>query len=711
MSNLAINDAGDVLVYDGSAWKPAPTAQNDAGDKVVFDGSAWKPLGALVGATKGSKAQGRSDAAANAFGQGVTFGGGDELSAGVRAVFPKFSNWMMEPSPWQKAAGQVGQTVSTAPTQDQRYDEELARQRGQTKADSAAYPVMTTGANIAGNLTGAAALSAIPGVGALMRGGPSLIGNIAKGAGTGAALGGAQGYLEGEGDNRTGGGVLGAGIGATVGGVLPVAGAVAKAGYERVAPWLLKQISKGADAVTPTTIPKSLSAAAPDGGSPVARDSLAATIAETSRGAAGKIEQDAATKRLALEISRSGGTGQVRNRLGELGEGAFIADANKGTERLANLGASLPGEAPDKYAAAYGQRNRATGQRFVGAMGDEANVPAVADAQKFLQAYKSQTGSELYDPVLRNGKFNISPEMREVMQRTPAIQETMDQITAEAAKYGKDLTPAEVAHLVKQTLNKNTEAAFAGGKAINKDMVRSAGDSWEQALWAANPGIKEADTAYAKVASLPDWLDRGQNFMRSGQGDAAINVSPAALAADIPGATPHQLQALRVGSSNVMRDAASSGPEATRRLAKSIDSNDLMRQKLVEIYGPEAADRLMSRSAAELQFARGNQAVNGGSQTAQRLATQADEAALSIPQGGSGTPASLVQALLNGYAKVRQPSEAVRSRLADLLANPDPAMNAETLRLVQAILDQQKRGRPFSAGTSAAAAGSVGGPQ
>jgi hypothetical protein len=264
--------------------------------------------------------------------------------------------------------------------------------------------------------------------------------------------------------------------------------------------------------------------------------------------------------------------------------------------------------------------------------------------------------------------------------------------------------------MVKQALNKNSEAAFASGKAVNKSMVGNTADDWEQALWAANPGIKEADTTYAKVASLPDWLDRGQNFMRSGQGDAAINVSPAALAADIPGATPHQLQALRVGSSNVMRDAASSGPEATRRLAKSIDSNDLMRQKLVEIYGPEAADRLISRSAAELQFARGNQAVNGGSQTAQRLATQADEAALSIPQGGSGTPASLVQALLNGYAKVRQPSEAVRSRLADMLANPDQTMNAETLRLVQSILDQQRRARPFSAGAAGAAGGSVTGP-
>lgn len=674
----------------------------------------FKSLDAWKAAASGRKPQGRSDAAANAFGQ--AFGAGDELSATVRAALPEFSNWMMRGPALQRDESIGGsptpQTVSTAPTQAARYDEELTRQRAQTKADAEAYPVLTTGANITGNVASTIALSALPGVRALMGGGGGLLANTAKGAVVGATLGGAQGFGEGEGgfDARLGHAVLPAAVGGVAGGVLPAVGKAGSYVYEKYAPGLLNKIAGVADSFTKTTVPKSLSAAATDGGSPVAMDSLAATIADRSRGAAGNIEGDAATRRLALEIERSGGTGQVRNRLAELGDGAFIADANKGTERLANLGASLPGEAPDKYARAYAQRNQQTGNRFIGAMGDDAERPTIVDTQKFLEKYRSAKGREIYDPVLRSGTFNISPEMDDLL-RVPAIRETMDQIIADAEKHGVKLGPAEAAHMVKQQLNKNTDAAFQSGKAVNKDFVLQAGDAWEQAIWAANPAIKEADTAYAKVASLPDWLERGQNFMRGGQSEAAVNVSPAALAADLPGATPHQMQAFRVGSSNVIRDAATSGPKATRRLADQISENGILQQKLTEIYGPEATDRLMKQSAAELAFARGNQNVNAGSQTAQRLASQADEAALSILQGGATSAASLVQMLLNGYAKARRPSEGVRSRLADLLANPDATANRETLALIDTILKQQASARPVRASVAGAAGGSTsGGP-
>jgi GDP-D-mannose dehydratase len=53
----------------------------------------------------------------------------------------------------------------------------------------------------------------------------------------------------------------------------------------------------------------------------------------------------------------------------------------------------------------------------------------------------------------------------------------------------------------------------------------------------------------------------------------------------------------------------------------------------------------------------------------------------------------------------------VRSRLADLLANPDAQANAETLRLIDAILKQQGSARFFSAGTSGAAGGSASSPR
>lgn len=666
----------------------------------------------FVAREKGSKPQGRSDAAANAFGQGATLGLGDEMAATVRAALPGFSNWMMRGPALQRDESIGGsptpQTVSTAPTYDQRYSDELTRQRGQTAADAKAYPAMTTGAGLAGTLATAGALSFLPGGQTLLGGGAtSLPGAMVRGAASGAALGGAQGFGEGEGglDERLKGAKTGAVVGGAVGGALPAVGSGLGYLYEKVAPSLLNKLADVGERFVPKGKAMPLSAAAPEGGQ-VPQDSWITSMVDTARNSATKTTDDAALRRLALEVDRSGGVGSIRDRLTDLGDGAFIADASRGTRRLAELGTMLPGEAGEKYTAAFNTRNAQTGPRFLSAMGDQANVPAIADAQRFLEAYKTSTGSKLYDPVLRSGDFNVSPEMQNLLETVPAIRDTMNQVIADGEKYGVKVGAAEAAHMVKRMLNQNADAAFQSGTAVNRGMVKSAGDAWEQALWAANPAIKEADTAYAKVASLPEWMQRGQDFMKSGQGEAAINVSPAALANDIPKATPEQMLSLRVGSSNVMRDAATQGPEATRRLAKSIADNQITQEKLTEIYGPEAADRLIKQSGTERLFQETRGRVLAGSPTAERLAAAADEAALSIPQGGGPTtPVSLLQAALTAYAKARQPSEGVRSKLADLLANPDARINAETLSLIEAILKQQGAARPFNAGISGAAGG------
>lgn len=692
------------------------------------------------------KAQGRSDAAANAFGQGATMGFGDELAATVRAALPEFSNWMMR-APFDGAltAGPVQnifttpddpqrgipgiqggetlytppqpsapQTVSTAPTYDQRYDDELARQRAQTRADAKEYPTLTTGSNLAGTLATAGALAFLPGGQTLLGGGAtSLPGAVARGAASGAALGGVQGFGEGEGgfDNRLRSAQLGAVVGGATGAVLPVAGSALGYAHEKFAPKVLNAIADAGERFVPKGPAINLSAAAPEGGQ-VAHDSWITRAVDAARNSATTTTEDAAMRRLALELERSGGIGAARERLTDLGEGAFIADTSRGARRLAEVGTMLPGEAGEKYTAAFTQRNAQTGPRFLSAMGDQAKVPSIYDTQRYLDAFKRQTGSELYDPVLRGGNFNVSPEMQRLLDSNPAIRETMDQIIAEGEKHGVQLGAAEAAHMVKRQLNQNADAAFQAGKAVNRTLVGNTGDAWERALWEANPAIREADTRYAQVASLPDWLERGGNFMRTGQGETAVGVSPAALAHDVPNATPEQLMSMRVGASNVMRDAATQGPDATRRLGKSIADNEILQQKLAEIYGPETADRLIKQGMTERTFQETRNRVLAGSPTAERLAAAADDAAVSIPQGAAPTtPASLVQFLLDKYQQVRQPSEAVRSRIADLLATSDAQANRETLRLAEELLRRQAAGRPVSAGVAGAAGGSMSSPR
>ena len=616
---------------------------------------------------------------------GITMGFGDEIGAATDAAT-------------QPVTGAIF-GGSQAPNYSDRYEQNLRSERGRAHDFAKDNPIASTTSGITGSVMGAANLPK-----ALYSGG-GLLANTLKGALTGGTLGGVQGFGEGEGgaENRLRNAVPGAIGGATVGAVIPPAGAGLGQLYEKFAPPILNKIADMAERFVPKAPAKSGSAAAPEGGM-VTQDSLATSLADTTRNTAAKVEDTAATSRLALEIARSGGVDKAKARLGDLGEGAFIADTSEGAKRLANVGFTLPGEAADKYKAAFGQRNKETGQRFIQTLEGDTKPPSAYEAQKYLAEYKTQTGREIYDPVLRTGEFRISPEMRDVMQKTPGVQEAMDQIMADAAKYNQNLTPAEVAHLIKQTMNKNTDAAFQSGKSVNKDMVRSAGDAWEKALWDANPGIKAADQEYAKVASLPDWLQKGRDFMRTGTSEAATEVSPSALAAELPGADAAQRQVFGVGATNTMRDSGMQGADATRRLAKTITQSQGMQEKLGEIFGPAKAESILRRSKAELDFADTAQNVTRGSQTAQRLASMGDDAALSMPS--SSSPASILRIVADQYSRIRAPSEAVRSKLADILANPNSASNAEALSLVEEILKRQAGQRSVNSGVAGYAGGS-----
>lgn len=653
----------------------APSAAPWQQDKLVNPPQEKKPLLQRAG----NYVRGLVDEAAN-LGTGLS----DEFGAAVDATIPT----------------QFLYPTSQAPNWSQRYEENLAGERGRMKQFREENPVASTAANITGAVVSAANLPKA------LYSGATLPMNIAKGVTSGAVLGGGQAFGEGEGgfENRMTGVPLGAGIGAALGGAAPVVGAAAGYAYNRFAPKIMNAIADKAEAFVPKVKPASLSAAAPDGGPGVAQDGLLTRLSDALRGGAEKVEGDAAMQRLAVELQRSGGTKQAAQKLDELGESAFLADTSKGATRLANVGYIMPGEASDKYAAAYANRNAETGKRFLKDMGPLADAPGTYNFNKFFEGYKSGKGKELYDPVLRSGKLNVTPELAELAQR-PSIKQALETVDGWAKAEGKALTEAERFHMVKQALNQNADAAFQSGKPVNKNMMGDTAADWERALWSANPEIQAADTAYAKIASVPEWRDRGQNLLKRGYSDDAVEASTDALAAELPKATSQQRAAATVGAANVMQDAAKAGPKATRRMAENITTNSELQGRLGELVDPAVVDQLMRGSKRELQFARGSQDVIGGSHSAQRVASLADDAALSIPQGGTPTPASLVQMLATGYHKLRQPSEAMRSRLADLLAEPNREVNAETLRLVEALLAQPSRARPFSAG----AAGSAGG--
>jgi hypothetical protein len=631
---------------------------------------------------------------------------GDEVKAGIRATFgPDLINRYRE---LDKKFGLPG-TAEPSKEADwkARYDEELIRARESAKKFGQENPALDTVSNVVGNVAGSAALLALPGGSSLAAMGPRVGVNALKGATAGAILGGAAGYGAGEGEgNRIDNALVGGGVGLVTGGALPVVGAGARQVYERAAPSVLRKTAGVAEKFVKRGNPNSLSAAAPDGTAGVALDSPATRLADAARNKALSIEDEAAIRRLAITMSGRHGPDAVQNRLNVLGKGAFIGDANKGTERLAYVTQANSDDAAESMMGNYLTRNSATGTRFKEVVPE---APAASSAEKFLKAYTTAEGQKIYDPVLRagGGKLNVTPELDDLTKR-PAIKEAFETVKAWEAEHGRAFTEAERYHRVKRALNANAQAKIDRGVAIDRDLVGGTADDWERALWAGNPEIKAADQTYAKVASLPEVFERGQNFAARGRGEAARNASPDALKSDLPQFTPDQRNVLAAGARSDMRRIASEGPDQTRALAKRLTDGDDMVARMQEILGPEVAERIVAAGNAERTFAEKFGNVMRGSPTAERNATLMRDQGIGPPM--SGDIMSVLRWARDSVDKLNTPSESVRRKLGDLLTNPDSAANAETIALVREYLSRRPATNALRAYAPGAAGNQASGP-
>ena len=134
---------------------------------------------------------------------------------------------------------------------------------------------------------------------------------------------------------------------------------------------------------------------------------------------------------------------------------------------------------------------------------------------------------------------------------------------------------------------------------------------------------------------------------------------------------------------------AQDGADVTRR----IFGNDLIRKKIAAAFNdPAAFDKFQQQMEAENQFAQTRNAVLKGSQTARRLAGQADmstpmaDAGRQLVSGNLGAAAG--SALKSATNYLMQPSQAQSAALGNLLFTPGEAGAAQ----LQKVLDGLKPG-------------------
>lgn len=674
----------------------------------------------------GVKAPTVQEGSQDALASGMLFNFGDEAGAAVRAtVGPAIKAGMKFVKGLDQKLGTdvgggaedfdkstMGQS-SDAPDWSARYTDELEKSRAKNAIFEAQHPAMATASNVLGNVAGTAGMVAAlpPAVGtALFTRGASGVGNVLKGAAVGGTLGGVAGYGAGEGDNRLTNALMGGGFGAAVGGAIPPAAAIGRSVMESapgryVSEKIVSPALRGVSSVFGGNAPKSLSAAAADGGIP---PSLLETLADKT----GNVANSAMVDRLATAVQRSGRSPQSLQRMiDQLGPEAVLADLDPQLLSVARGVKVLPGATRTHAENVLESREKMEPgilrRSFEGDEPPPSNYQLRGEGQAFEKNIQA-VGNRAYDAMDQAG-LKQTPELMAIYEN-PHVNDAIERTLAadKSTRIGTDIAPAspiEIMHKVKQAiwdLGFDKDTARPGP---NASFYRNLGTKYMDLLKQANPKLAEADAAFSQANSLPEFYDKGRNALLGGTGDNATASSAAGLADVLPGADIQQQLSARAGMTNTVRDMTSgrNALSQTRALARDLPAEGI-EAKVNALYEADHAADIQRAGNSIRTFAKTSNKILRGSETAEKAAD-----AMDVGAGVKVTPGGVTPRIYESLNAIRNwvvnPNEAVRDEMGRALIN----MNLEENRRLLQAINQALRGRAEPNALRALASSSAGG--
>lgn len=705
----------DYIVTGPDGQKYKLSADNDAAIQhavaQMFGGNgpdAAKAEAAGRGHAKENYAAGVLDSVA----KGQSFGLSDELGAAANATFAPAARAVLN------AVGLRQPQPTDNDTWGQRYDQNLAYKRGFTQQFEQDNPKAAMAANIGGNaLTSMAALPA-----AATAAGPSLGGNMLRMGATGAALGGVQGFAEGEGgaDNRTSSALKGAAFGGGIGAAIPVAGAMGRVAMES-APgrWLSQNVVApvaqrvaGAFEGRPA---RSLSAAAPDG-----TPGVTGPLTEFAQSAADP-SRTGAIERLAVAAQRSGlSREQFERKLAELGPEAMLADLDPQFLAQARMAHTREGETRTLAKTVLESREAGRPDRIAAAFkGDEPFTPTyklLGDGKEYDQ-YIRNVGQRAYQGDMADAGLKQTPELMALYDNeyVDAALKSVMGVEKKARGGRPDAVPAspvEIMHKVKQKIWDMGFDGATGKPGAEASYFRDLGTDFVNKLKAANPELAKADLAYSQAMSRPENFQQGYNFLTTGRGEKSMNASSSALADTLASGDPLVKSDIRAGMTNAAVDEVSGRGNLARSLslARDLDprTSREIAARIAQAYEPAHAAEIGRVGAAEKTFAETTNEILRGSKSADKLADIFDNAGVRVTNGGPSL--KWWDTFKDIAAKATGANEEVRNKIGQIAFNPRSDENRRLLAEILARIDQRRSGRSLSAALAGTSGAQFGGP-
>lgn len=548
--------------------------------------------------------------------------------------------------------------ITSDPEAAKRYEEEVAKQRAQTKQAQEENPVSSLAGNVAGALTapiGAAARGATMGARAL------------RGAIVGSGVGAVSGFGAGEGGaNSVVGGAGGAALGGAVGaaGVPLVEGAL-RAGRAVTAP--LRSAVRGA--INPETEAARRVVQAVD------RD-----VQNAPNGVPGLTPQEF------VAGSRNGGPATIMDIGGET------------TRALARSAANTSPEGREVLNRTINDRFEGQGDRVTGWLRNTFNFPDAAAQQHALETTARTVNSQAYRRAYQEGANGLwSPEL-ERLAGSDAVSGAMQRAAAaakdEAIVSGQGAMNPRVTFSPdgRMQLNRGPNGVPTYPDLQYWDLVRRelsdaaqrAGRGTSEARRLTNfastlngeldrlvPSYRQARQGAAHFFGAGDALEAGQNFVTSRVGNPEARAMLGRM-------SPTERQLFQDGFvSRFVEQVNATGDR--RSVLNSIANSPAAREKLQIALGRQRAAELEAGLRIEgiMDLARG--AVQGNSTTARQL-TELGLAGGAGSLGAYGAynadPTQLTFAALSGalLAGRRHVDQRVAAEVARMLTSQDPAV-------------------------------------
>jgi hypothetical protein len=402
---------------------------------------------------------------------------------------------------------------------------------------------------------------------------------------------------------------------------------------------------------------------------------------------------------------------RAQARLLKLGPEARIADVGgPSTFNLLDVQATLPGTTAAAVKRATRERQVGAGPRLMTAT-DESLGTQGAQFTQTLENFATQRYQESrpYYAVVDATNLSVDNNLINLLKKSGSMQRDAENlyrkqtgldIDLSTLKYGEQV-PMNVLDTLKQTLYDSAQALRRTGNnndALATDKIRV---DLTDLLVNKSPKIGGqsayglAMKTYAGPSQMMDAADIGRMVMK---GDI-LDVQQATK-----GMSKSELDAYRIGVLQALRQQT--GTESGRTSLLKFYKEDATKDRLKAAFGND----YKAFSAAVLREGQLKQleAAGRGSQTAARLAGQADLDVAPLAQAAgaaaSGSPMAIVTAATN-LARQTQTPEAVRNEIGRILLSRDPQQLAQLADIVRKLNESRAR----AAGVAGRGAGQIGG--